>query len=262
MRPTHPPLPTGPALVCATTLILAAPPVLANPPEPAATPLAGEDDGTGMPQAGKTVVDGTVRVWSRGSGATRAEAESVARRQAFSRLVQGTAAWVPDWSVERIRKVLQLPFEDRVVAERGGPGGVEVGLQMELPEVAVKAFLQRCRAVPVQSVTLSACIPDAALVSGAANGPDDTLKPGDILLGFADGERERLDMAAIEGMGSAARALVERPLRVDRDGVERTVRMVAIAIPEPDRLRELAPTCGPCCHGHCDDEMLPGRFDR
>lgn len=62
------------------------------------------------------------------------------------------------------------------------------------------------------------------------------------------------DGHAIEDLDDARGIAKSFALVFERAGTEVTV---PIAVPiEPD-VRDLAPTCGPCCHGHCEDEDLP-----
>ncbi len=276
-------LPRTAVMVCAVTVAtlsgppgaLAAPPdeVGARPAEPTPANQPGQDDPNGMPVPGRVVRDDAIVVWARGVASTkgpdwlergRVQANEAARRHAFEQLVEGTSARVPPWTDDRIRTTFGLPFEVETVAQQVHEPvhQVEVAIRMEVAVAAFAQLQERCATRTAGAVTFSTCIPDALLVV-ANNGQisDEALLPGDLVLGFADGERERLDASAIEGMGTQlVAALAGRKLRVDRDGKEVRVKLAEpMPVREPD-IRALAPTCGPCCHGHCDDEMLPKRF--
>jgi membrane-associated protease RseP (regulator of RpoE activity) len=82
-------------------------------------------------------------------------------------------------------------------------------------------------------------------------GPDLPLLAGDVV--------QSIDGRAVANLDDIDRYTAFAPMNVLRNGA-----LVALlgppTIAPDDRLRNLAPTCGPCCHGHCGDDVEPNPF--
>lgn len=94
-----------------------------------------------------------------------------------------------------------------------------------------------------------------------ANTPEGpVILAADELYPFAAGDvLVRVDGQALPPFHDMDRITAASRFDALRDGSPITLGPTAPLV--PDWSRNLAPTCGPCCHGHCDDELVPYGMD-
>jgi len=159
------------------------------------------------------------------------------------RILRGQAAATPSsWELDQARRALTSdtpPFAN----VREGP----VSIVLTAPAVAALRAEWGTTARWHDRILLAAT-PDGPVVL-ADPGPDLPLKAGDVLL--AIGQR------SVTGLYDIDRFDAFHPMQVLRNGTEVVLDPLVVPIPSDLDLIQRAPTCGPCCHGHCGDDVEP-----
>lgn len=225
-----------PLLVRAVLVAVALAPLPASA-DPA--PTDPVDVGDAPTRTARTAAELVIAV--EGSGATvelaRADAHrrrdeaivAAVRGQAHALQVQGPAdaggVWPGSDGSERV-----LP----------GDGEVRVALEVRIADVGPLTAIHDASGVRIAWRLLPR---RGAVVVG--HDPDvQGFLPGDVL-------DEALGVAGLRDAIASG-----TPVRVVRGGAEVDVVPVRVARAAREDVIRLAPTCGPCCHGHCDDDRI------
>ena len=272
-----PDLPKGPVLVTAAAIATGLAPAHAAPVDPSALPETGWRSGS-PPQCldpEPTRRGDELQVVGLARGANSPKNQQRARIDALARLLEASAAQLPEWARPRIDTAAleaairanpgSMPAALASRDVRRGRGGRVLAACYKAPAAHFRPlidpkFVYDARAhlakIALKRWPVEIGIDDegrAMIVAGSTDG----VRIGDRVVAVEGSRTDYIEEIAAEVEAALAYEPDRLSIHVRRDGVEHAATLEATlplalyagSLGFDDRRDDRAPTCGPCCHG-------------